>query len=301
MLIDRLTSTLSVIAIFATPIFGCGSLADHATIRSLAAANHLARSKRQNSNPTFKKIALDNVRVFDGDCIQPPRTVIIDGSVIGSDPTNAEHIDGKGAVLLPGLIDAHCHPSNITHMESLAKWGVTSAFVMACYAPEMCTSLDNHPGLPDILRGTAPASAPGSAHGNLTKLVGSSLLLNSTAEVPAWIGREVASNPDYVKLVAESPGLGQETLNLLVNEANSHGKHTVTHAAALQAYIQAITAHSHHIHHAPLDHILPSSYIQTMLDNHQISTPTLIMMRNTALANPAKYNFTPALETVRSL
>ena len=53
------------------------------------------------------KIALTNVRVFDGERLLEPGTVIIDGSCIGHDATDAVEEDCKGAILLPGLIDAH--------------------------------------------------------------------------------------------------------------------------------------------------------------------------------------------------
>ena len=53
------------------------------------------------------KIALTNVRVFDGERLREPGTVIIDGTCLGDDATDAVEEDCKGAILLPGLIDAH--------------------------------------------------------------------------------------------------------------------------------------------------------------------------------------------------
>ena len=53
------------------------------------------------------KIALTNVRVFDGERMGEPGTVIIDGTRIGDNATDAVEEDCKGAILLPGLIDAH--------------------------------------------------------------------------------------------------------------------------------------------------------------------------------------------------
>ncbi|KAJ4299852.1 hypothetical protein N0V90_005098 [Kalmusia sp. IMI 367209] len=290
--------------LLATSTIGCGPYPSGAIsfdTPSLVAANNLARTKRNTAS--YDRIALDNVRIFDGACIQPPSTVIIDGPIIGSDPAGAVHIDGKGGILLPGFVDTHCHPSNITNMEDLAKWGVTSAFVMACFAPELCTSLEGHPGLPSILRSSAPASAPGSAHGLLTSIIDASLLLNSTAQVPAWMDRQITSDPDYFKLIAETPGLDQATLNELVKGAHSRGKQSVTHAAAKQAYIQAILSRTNHIHHAPLDSVLPSSMIKTMLHNAQVVTPTLTMMRAISLDpnRTSENNFTAALSTTSLL
>ena len=58
------------------------------------------------------KTAVTNVRVFDGQGLRPPGTVVIEGHRIGEGPIGtggAEVIDGAGGVLLPGLIDAHVH------------------------------------------------------------------------------------------------------------------------------------------------------------------------------------------------
>lgn len=297
---NSLCAFITVFSLFVRSILCCGP--DHSSATpldqsSLIAANNLARPNR---TIIPKKIALDNVRVFDGTCILPPSTVIIDGPLIGSDPTGAEHIDGQGGVLLPGFIDAHCHPSSIAHMQDLAKWGVTTGFVMACYAPELCNSLDNHPGLSSILRSSAPASAPGSVHGNITAMINPSLLVNETGEVPAWMKYQLANlAPDYFKFVAETPGLDQETLNLLVTEAKGHAKQSVIHAADQTSYTQAILSAAEHIHHAPLDSALSQASIETMLQNKQVSTPTLTMMR--AISQNSKRNFTAALETTALL
>ncbi|KAL1597719.1 hypothetical protein SLS60_008205 [Paraconiothyrium brasiliense] len=307
MLLEHLYCYLFGAVLLALPTFGCGPHPGNAApfdIPSLITANNLARPN--SSTAPHKKIALDNVRVFDGTCILPPSTVVIDGPLIGSDIMGAEHIDGKGGILLPGLIDAHCHPTNITHMQELAKWGVTSGFVMACFSQELCSSLSNHTALPSVLRSSVPASAPGSVHGNIT--IGAtrdiSLLINGTAAVPSWINSQLAGqDPDYFKFIAEIPGLDQATLDLLVKDAHQYGKKGVMHAATLEAYTQAILSRTDHIHHAPLDHGISSALVKTMLQQGQISTPTLTMMRATALklGNTSGRNFTAALSTTSLL
>ena len=52
---------------------------------------------------------ITNVQVFDGDAVQPPRTVAVRDGLItdDTDQPGAATVDARGGVLLPGLIDAH--------------------------------------------------------------------------------------------------------------------------------------------------------------------------------------------------
>ncbi|QKX56974.1 uncharacterized protein TRUGW13939_04082 [Talaromyces rugulosus] len=149
---------------------------------SITAKNNEARSF---NSPASAKIAIDNVRVFNGHDIGPATTVVIDGAIIGDNTTGAKQINAKWATLIPGLIDSHCHPSNITHLQDLSRFGVTTCFTMACFETQMCKSLKGHTGLADILTTTAPASASGSAHGIITAMIDPSLLIHNDSQVPA--------------------------------------------------------------------------------------------------------------------
>ncbi|MGW8396074.1 hypothetical protein ACWGLP_05175 [Streptomyces lydicus] len=65
--------------------------------------------------------------VFDGRELRAPGTVVIDGDRIGTDPSGAREIDSGGAVLMPGLIDAHVHLSSADNLRQLCEHGVTTA------------------------------------------------------------------------------------------------------------------------------------------------------------------------------
>jgi len=309
MFLIRFSSIFLGITLFIFPTIACenqGDAASYDYLNTIITNNH-ARSTRRTIASQSRKIVLDNVRIFDGHQIQHPSTVIISGGLIdeNGDCENATHIDGGGLILLPGLIDAHCHPTTIQHLEGMARNGVTTGLTMACFAAEMCASLANIPGLPNLKFASAPASAPGSAHGNITARVDHTLLLNDTSEIPAWMHRQLSSSPqpDYVKLIAETPGFDQATLNALVAEARKGGKETVIHASALEAYAQSIRSRSQHIHHVPLNIPLPadSPLLMDMKRSGQIATPTLTMMRAIALSGRGTDNYTAALLTTRSL
>jgi hypothetical protein len=92
-----------------------------------------ARQSADSGIPVGAKTALTNVRVFDGTGLRPPGTVVIDGGLIGTDPGGGQVVDGRGGVLLPGLIDAHVHLSGVETLERLSAFGVTTALDMGTW------------------------------------------------------------------------------------------------------------------------------------------------------------------------
>lgn len=268
---------------------------------AMAAANNAAHAR--GHSPQCDKTVIHNVRVFDGEILLPPDVVIIEDGVIVDDPTGAQQfVDAEGGVLLPGLIDGHAHPSNVTHLEDLTRFGVTTTMTMACFNPDLCRSLQGHTGLTDIKLSSAPAAAPGSVHGYITSAVDKTglLLVNSTEQASSWMQRQVAWNPDYIKLIAEFPGLSTETLDALSSEARKYGKKTVLHAAAKASWQQAIDSHVDYIHHTPSDVSIDESQAMKVLEQRQVSTPTLSIMKASANKDPSR-NYTAASETVHLL
>lgn len=96
------------------------------------------------------KTAVTNVRVFDGRQLLPLGTVVIEAGRIGSDARGAEIIDGGGAALLPGFIDAHVHLHDRHSLVLLSGFGVTTALDMGCAPSERLDSLRGVSGLTDI-------------------------------------------------------------------------------------------------------------------------------------------------------
>ena len=126
----------------------------HLDPSKMIVANHGAPDHGRASHP---KIALDNVRVFNGHRILPPSTVIIDGPTIGADARGAKHIDGNGHILLPGFIDTHCHPSTEDDLRQMTKYGITTALLQSGTSPSEQAFLLNHHGLTDLRFGSVAA------------------------------------------------------------------------------------------------------------------------------------------------
>ncbi|KAI0468989.1 putative hydrolase [Xylaria cf. heliscus] len=286
--------------------FACPFHDEAAHYPFLTVDNNNIYSTQRCGTLTKARTAINNVRVFDGYRLLPTTTVVIDGDTIadvGNNGDAAIHIDGEGGVLLPGFIDAHAHPRNVGDLQDLSRYGVTTAMLMACFQPQLCQSLKNHTGLVDIVAGSLPAAAPGSIHGNIVAAAdgnGDRLVYNASM-APQWVDDALSWGPDFVKLIAGSPGLDQETLNILTKTSHSRHKRVACHASTHNAYKQAEIAGVDIIQHAPLDEPISARLAKGIASRGQGATPTLAMMRAISDASPGSRNYTAGEETVRRL
>lgn len=81
----------------------------------------------------IRPIAIINAKLFDGNQAHSSQPVIIKEDKIitigGPVPPEAQVVDGKGGMLLPGLIDAHTH-SSVDSLRNALKFGVTTELEM---------------------------------------------------------------------------------------------------------------------------------------------------------------------------
>ncbi|ATL69323.1 amidohydrolase family protein [Nocardia terpenica] len=126
-------------------------------------------------------------------------TVVIDGDRIGEDPAGGEVLDAGGAVLLPGLIDAHVHLDGLDTLDLLAAHGVTTALDMAA-APEAVAELRGLSGTTDIRSAGMPIIGPGGGH---ARVLGERAILTDPSHAAAAVAERVAEGADYLKLVLE--------------------------------------------------------------------------------------------------
>jgi len=187
----------------------------------------------------MSKIALTNVRIFDGNQILPPTTVIIEGELIQSIRKELESnieitvIDASHDVLLPGLIDSHVHLHGPESLKQLAQYGVTTGLDMATWPPSLVASLRDlasKGGVADFRTPGLPAWAPGSGHSQVFPVTEDKLITNS--EIAAkYVEARVAEGVDYIKIIADLPGFDQTILNTLVVSTISPICHQNTEAA----------------------------------------------------------------------
>jgi imidazolonepropionase-like amidohydrolase len=226
-----------------------------------------------------RRIAVTNVRVFDGRQLLPAGTVVIEGDRIGSDASGAESVDGAGGVLLPGLIDAHVHLHDRHTLERLSGFGVTTALDMACAPPELVDSLRAAHGLTDIRSAGTPAIAPGSPHSHIP-VVGQRGLISGPDQAAQFVADRVAEGSDYLKIVIgkPAPSHDQATLDALTAAAREHGRLTVAHASSYESVEMAQLARVNVLTHVPLDKALDETAAARAIADGRILIPTLTMM-----------------------
>jgi imidazolonepropionase-like amidohydrolase len=233
---------------------------------------------------TVGRTALRDVRVFDGQGLTEPCTVVVDGAVIGADATGAEVVDGAGGVLLPGLIDAHIHPEGREALAELTAHGVTTGLTMATWPAELVASLRDVPGLTDIRSAGLPAIGPGGLHARMPGLA-ERAVVRDPAHARRFVTDRVAEGIDYLKIMLEAPGEGglpPDVAAALVAAAREHGLIVVAHAGSPGAYTMALDVGVDVITHMPLGAPVADGDMTRIVADGRVVIPTLTMMRGLA-------------------
>ncbi|MCR6483207.1 amidohydrolase family protein [Amycolatopsis sp. OK19-0408] len=210
--------------------------------------------------------AITGARVFDGEKPLGVQTVVLDGRKIrrigGEAPEGADLVDGRGATLLPGLIDAHVHSGPGTLALAL-RFGVTTELEMqGMNTRENRGHITEDDTVADV-RSSGFAITPPGGHpselmpegfrpaGDLPAVMPLMPFSTSPEEVAAHVPRLLARGSDYIKFMIDDgsveghpglPVLDQATLDAGVAEARKHGALTVAHTLTLEATRMAAEA-----------------------------------------------------------
>ncbi|OIJ97347.1 amidohydrolase family protein [Streptomyces monashensis] len=252
-----------------------------------------------------------SVAVFDGtDLLDGAWDVSFDESAIigvtpaGTNPPAGRIVDGAGATLLPGLIDAHVHFSAHHQLRALARSGVTTALDMGTWPPLFVAALRTAGAGADLRSCGAPLAGPGGPHADIPGFPADSLV-TTAEEARRCVARRAAEGADYIKLIVERPGAGGPdlgTATAAVEAAHAVGLRTVAHASHTAAVKLAVRAGADVLTHVPLDTDIDHDLVRTLTSGGHVVVPTLTMMRGTAnnLGDPA-LSFDHARNTVAAL
>lgn len=218
-----------------------------------------------------KSFAIVNALIFDGERIMDSQPVIVEGTTIakigGKLPGGIEVIDGRGCMLLPGLIDAHTH-TDIDRLRAALSFGVTTEFeMMGHWSAEERKALEEDDSAASVISPGMAVTPPG---GHPDELMGGGPPPGFEGEEPPeeilgyevpsfetpeetmrFVDDLVANGSDFIKIMIEEgtvcgtpgmPMLKNEVIIAAVKQAHKHGKLAVAHALTAAAARQAVEA-----------------------------------------------------------
>ncbi|MET9255626.1 amidohydrolase family protein [Streptomyces sp. NPDC003717] len=243
--------------------------------------------------------AVTGARVFDGErVVEGVAVLVADGRVAGLvSPAEAhapEVVDGRGGTLLPGLIDAHAHPTG----DALAlaiRFGVTTELDMFT-VPERLGDQRERAAARDDLADLRSASTGATVlGGHPSQLIGLSFreqfpVVTGPADAARFVRERVAEGADFIKLLIDdgtatghpSPTLTEETARIVVATAHEHGLLAVAHATGEQNALSAVRAGADGLMHVPMDRPPEEKAVAEIRDAGVFVVPTLVTMGSMA-------------------
>ncbi|KAI1408290.1 hypothetical protein F5Y13DRAFT_173029 [Hypoxylon sp. FL1857] len=146
---------------------------------------------------------------------------------------------------------------------------------MACRNYPACWVLRNQTGLASFYSAGIPATGVNSTHANNMKLP-PSMLTYPNSNITEAVIQSFGNTSDFYKITAEVNGPSQKQQNeAVLTTHQDFRRQTMTHAADLNSYSQAVASHTDGIQHIPDDGVLSECTIAAMKLNGQFSTPTM--------------------------
>lgn len=234
-------------------------------------------------------IAIENALVFNGINIDSSSRLAFHaspGNIVGTAHSAGIVIDASGYTLIPGLIDAKVDADAAAKSFRLfGDAGITTIIDSSSGTSDsqvMHAASADAPGMPSYI---ASGSAIAGEHynANLTTLVYQRVqTVSTTAEVEEIMASRAsvskAPNLDFVKVIADLPGLNDELLHHVVEASHRYGKLVVAHASSIKSYRRALIAGCDIITPAPIDGEIDSDTIKALVDRGTVVIPTLTLL-----------------------
>ena len=252
-----------------------------------------------------RPLAIENVRLFDGETLVEVSCVVIEGAFIRSvgeaSPAGAMRVDGRGATLLPGLIDSHVH-TDVAGLRDALAFGVTTELeMMGHWSPRQRRRIARRHDVAD-LRSAGMGVTPKGGHpseylrfSNLPmRLFFRFPFVDGPEKAARFVARQAAHGADYIKIFIEDgscigfpglPVLDDATLRAAVDEAHRQRKLAIVHATTAEGAHRAIDAGADGLAHLFLNEPSPG-LIADIAASGAFVIPTLVTL-STAFGNSA--------------
>jgi imidazolonepropionase-like amidohydrolase len=249
-------------------------------------------STRQEDPVTEFVIA--GAKVFDGESPRGQIDVHVAGEVIravgGPPPEGVEVVDGSGAMLLPGLIDAHTHASAEGLRHAFA-FGITTELDMGSVSETMIPLRAQAAECRDMADVRSPSFAlahpDGHPHQLREALDEPDWPTATTAgETATFVEDRIGEGADYLKVIAEDghvlgasvPCVAPEVLAATVEAAHARGKLVVAHAMTLAAAEQMVAAGVDGLTHVFVDTAHTPEILERIAESGMFVVPTLSIL-----------------------
>ena len=245
---------------------------------------------------TRADIVVRGARIFDGAEVIDRGTVVVAGpkisGVLRSDEViDAEVVvDGTGCTLIPGLTDAHAHPTG----DALALailFGVTTEYDMfttpARLGDQRGQARDRN-DVADIRSASTGATVLG---GHPSRLIGLSFadqfpVVSGPESAAQFVRDRMAEGADFIKILIDdgtamghpSPTLDEKSARIIVDEAHAHGLLVVAHATSVDGALTAVRSGVDGLVHVFIDQPPRDEIIEAVQSAGIFVVPTLVTM-----------------------
>jgi len=247
-----------------------------------------------------RPVLIHGARIFDGLRVIGKRDVLLEhGRIVAirarlKTPGDAEIVDGRGKMLLPGLIDGHVHVFPGAQRDAL-RFGVTTVLDMYSIADAATIAgwrrqRASYERVTDADTFTAGVGAtpPGGHPMELLKGMPVSELpetLAPSADPDAFMAARISRGSDYLKILqddgarpgraASLPAFDQSRFAAVIRSAKATGKLVVVHVQQVADARVAVAAGVDVIEHAISDAALDPLLVRTIIARHVAQTATL--------------------------
>ena len=233
-------------------------------------------------------ITIENVGRLDSD-IAGQRSKITfkasPGNILDTDLDTTETMDGTGCTIIPGLIDSKIDAdASVSSLQLFASHGITTVIDLSSGTINSQTMRSAALEIPGLTSYLSAGSGIGS-HGNemsttfpYREIRG----ISTSSEAEAIVAQDATGNnqTDFVRLIADVPGLDESTLQSAVEAAHRCGKLAVAHASQAEGYRRAARCGFDIITPVPIDEPLSPGLVTKLFENNIAVIPTLCFLRH---------------------
>lgn len=240
--------------------------------------------------PASGAFVVRGAAVFDGESLQPPTDVLVQGGRIArigaalAVPAGTAEVPGRGRTLLPGLIDSHTHSWGTARRDAI-RMGVTTELEMfgdprplaAAKAQRESTA---PAALADLWSAGILATVP-RGHGTQFGMPVPTVTKPEDAE--AFVAARLAEGSDFLKIVVEdgsafgqsTPSINAETVAALVKAAHARGRLAVAHVSTAADAAMALAGGVDGLVHVYMDRAPAPEWLAQLRERKVFVVPTL--------------------------